>query len=955
MVLMDLHLIGVLKDFRLESLKKETKGISGFRVCSKQVDQITHKEKWSYKDVSADQLKAVLLAKRARVVEMDYDPTKDHPDCWVGLNGSIDRYTSIYGHSTRGNTSVVILEQIGNTDYIVSDWRCNVITIKQEDFVRLLSNSNYSLANGKLVTKNGVSFISAISGSYITRQLPVTPVAQNTQNQNITSSNNNNPADFNKKSAELNGGRIFSKGDTKSVTAKDIVRRAAKFQEAKEDLEAAKSDILKQRELELEIARAKITRAQHKAGEDTSGKKIYTDEELAELQKRAEEHLARLAEQNRERSYPLLIPNQASVDLINSKKASLRGYEQAIKALQLTQEQVDRVTVFEKMALGLKHVRAYSIYRWAALNVLDIVPCQSTKRYDGGINTKDGGIISREDVKGVLSGEKDVNTVDVHTGKVSKSERKKSSYVQDVDTLAVSITKFYYNIDFVADIDVPSLIFILLHEASHVIMKHNARLRGRIPTLWNTATDLFINKLLAEELNATPSSGPVLVRIQDRGSDGSGYGRSSIGFYVSFPDCGLYSDKIDTKTMTPELIYEDLYKDVEEELNKQGKSMVGDDNSQSGQQSQQNQQGQGQGQSGQQSGQQQNQQGQQGQGQSGQQPGQQQGQGQSGQGQSGQPGQQSQQGQGQGQGQSQNQQGQGQSQGGQGQNQNSGGQGGQGGQSGSGDVMRKATPEDIAKVLSDMFGVPVSPASGDLVDDKESKNMTQGEKEQKSSDAVKRLAAVAKTYSKSGHCDDYYEQLIEVQEAPKINWKAILRSKLNELSKKDTSLSHPHRRYISRGLYVPGQVEGDKDKINRVLIGIDCSGSISSTEIGIALGHIKNICRAYKTTGQIVFWDTEVSKELEFDDIDEALKARPTSSGGTDPDCLFEYANKIKFKGRKKKPAAIIVITDGCFYGSDLVKHKKWGRDTLWVLTDKRSEREFNPPFGKVAPLDPED
>lgn len=96
-------------------------------------------------------------------------------------------------------------------------------------------------------------------------------------------------------------------------------------------------------------------------------------------------------------------------------------------------------------------------------------------------------------------------------------------------TLGVSETKLYYNVDFVLEITDGELLFILMHEASHILLSHVVRGRSKKAELYNVAADLYINTMLCNQFklrppeiksaNVTPITGgnPVVVTAPDFG------------------------------------------------------------------------------------------------------------------------------------------------------------------------------------------------------------------------------------------------------------------------------------------------------------------------------------------------------------------------------------------------------------------------------------------------------
>ena len=154
-------------------------------------------------------------------------------------------------------------------------------------------------------------------------------------------------------------------------------------------------------------------------------------------------------------------------------------------------------------------------------------------------------------------------------------------------TLGVSESKFYYNPDFIESIDIEELLFIFIHELNHIGMRHVLRGRYCIPSLWNIATDLYINENIMREFD---------LRI--------GETKEINGIRIKTPTDGIFAANQDTvldmAKDIPEVLYRRLYDENKDRINKAQQGQQG----QSGQSGGQGQSGQGQqGQSGQSGGQ----------------------------------------------------------------------------------------------------------------------------------------------------------------------------------------------------------------------------------------------------------------------------------------------------------------------------------------------------------------
>ena len=70
-----------------------------------------------------------------------------------------------------------------------------------------------------------------------------------------------------------------------------------------------------------------------------------------------------------------------------------------------------------------------------------------------------------------------------------------------IETMGVSAREIVYNEEFIHSVTMDELVFINLHEIAHYSLLHPIRLEGRLPTLFNVACDLYVNKLLMKEYN----------------------------------------------------------------------------------------------------------------------------------------------------------------------------------------------------------------------------------------------------------------------------------------------------------------------------------------------------------------------------------------------------------------------------------------------------------------------
>jgi predicted metal-dependent peptidase len=178
---------------------------------------------------------------------------------------------------------------------------------------------------------------------------------------------------------------------------------------------------------------------------------------------------------------------------------------------------------------------------------------------------------------------------------------------------------------------------------------------------------------------------------------------------------------------------------------------------------------------------------------------------------------------------------------------------------------------------------------------------------------------------------------------PKVDWKEALREfvKTNVKGGDQSTWRRPNRRYLGIDIVMPSCIT---EKAERFSIGVDTSGSIGGEILGRFLGESKSICdEVMPEIVDILYWDTHVAKHEMYSGAEVqnfADSTQPAGGGGTTPECVpvFMMKNKIK-------PQALIMLTDGYFYGDS--KADKWaelGVPVLWCVVGNKS---FTPMYGQ--------
>jgi len=207
-------------------------------------------------------------------------------------------------------------------------------------------------------------------------------------------------------------------------------------------------------------------------------------------------------------------------------------------------------------------------------------------------------------------------------------------------------------------------------------------------------------------------------------------------------------------------------------------------------------------------------------------------------------------------------------------------------------------------------------------------------------DQMKQAVIQSAQSSDAGNLPSDVKRIINSMTNPKMDWKDLLNMSIQSLIKSDYTFMRQSRKSMSMGIYLPGQK--NEEKID-VAIGLDVSGSISSSMIEEFLGEVYGIMQQFQDF-KVRIWtfDTEVYPESykEFDpyNADELKDYQIIGCGGTDFTCNYTF-----MKNNDITPDKFIMFTDGLPWES-------WGDETycdsLFVI---HGSDTIVPPFGEHA------
>jgi predicted metal-dependent peptidase len=162
---------------------------------------------------------------------------------------------------------------------------------------------------------------------------------------------------------------------------------------------------------------------------------------------------------------------------------------------------------------------------------------------------------------------------------------------------------------------------------------------------------------------------------------------------------------------------------------------------------------------------------------------------------------------------------------------------------------------------------------------------------------------------------------------PKVDWREVLREYVKSIcrAKDASSWRRVNRRFLSTGVYMPSMIG---ERIGRVVIGVDTSGSVGQEELAEFLSEVKGIAEEVMPSQvDLIYWDSQVAAHEEYAEQDVpniVSSTRPKGGGGTSPSCVSTYLNEQKIV-----PECVIMLTDG-YVGDDW--GNEWPAPVLWAI-----------------------
>ena len=188
--------------------------------------------------------------------------------------------------------------------------------------------------------------------------------------------------------------------------------------------------------------------------------------------------------------------------------------------------------------------------------------------------------------------------------------------------------------------------------------------------------------------------------------------------------------------------------------------------------------------------------------------------------------------------------------------------------------------------------------------------------------------------------EHFLEQIKLINRPAVISWQSLLKKYVGTISaNKRKTKTRLNRRQPER-FDIPGRVD---EKILKIVVAIDTSGSMSDEMIGYVFNEIFSIIGKRKHEITVIECDAEINKVYVAKKRGD-INTKVTGRGGTSFTPVIEYINN----NRKFRDALLIYFTDG-FGDLEIPKPKTYRN--LWVVFDDVNNLSIKNPYGSVITM----
>ena len=197
-----------------------------------------------------------------------------------------------------------------------------------------------------------------------------------------------------------------------------------------------------------------------------------------------------------------------------------------------------------------------------------------------------------------------------------------------------------------------------------------------------------------------------------------------------------------------------------------------------------------------------------------------------------------------------------------------------------------------------------------------------------------------------GNLPAYLKDLLIKLKPPKKDWRQLLNEFVSPIIN-DYSFNPPDKRMYSVTDCMLPDFNDEAEEVKNIVFWIDISGSMSEKEIVDVYSEVVGAINQFSSmTGWLGYFDTDVHNVDKFEDVQDVLKNKPKSGGGTDFKVCFEAVQNSEHFNLDNV-AGIVVMTDG-EASFDECEKLSAGISTLWIMTTEHCAA----PFGTTVYLE---
>ncbi len=202
-------------------------------------------------------------------------------------------------------------------------------------------------------------------------------------------------------------------------------------------------------------------------------------------------------------------------------------------------------------------------------------------------------------------------------------------------------------------------------------------------------------------------------------------------------------------------------------------------------------------------------------------------------------------------------------------------------------------------------------------------------------------SAVAQAREACRGCGDLPAGLARAVDAisprPRVDWRSALRAFVAETVRADYTWSRPNRRFVARGLYLPGP---HSRSLGTVAIALDASGSVGPKMLALFATEVAAILGACECDAVVLCHDVEVTTVTTWRAGDPPPELDIVGGGGTSHACVFDW---LAASGDSYTCVVCLTDLDTRF------PRRAPAVPVLWAATGGPKPP---PPFGEVIDLD---